>query len=212
MFKLEQVMGMLPELVSREGSHFSKLVDVWLVQMNELSETIARISSWKSIDNAEGAALDMIGGNLGQPRGQATDEVYRMLLRSKLARMNASGNLNSVIEVLALALNTSPDEFRLSERYNDLFEPEPAAIHVNEVPYEKLNSVGLSPGQFVSLVEKLVAAGVRVGQVELMGTLALASLSDTLESSDYGLADEAMTVGGTLGDLYVPGNDYELPM
>ncbi|MCE5168961.1 hypothetical protein LQV63_06520 [Paenibacillus profundus] len=212
MFKLNDVMAMLPDVIAKEGSRFAILVDVWLQQINEIGATVQRMSAWKSIEQAEGATLDMIGGNLGQPRGQATDEVYRLLLRSKLARMNASGNLDSVIEVLALALNAEPGEFRLSERYNDPVNPEPAAIHVNEVPYEKLSGMGLSPSQFVSLVERLVAAGVRVGQVELTGTFALSSVYDSLERDEHGLADEAMTVGGTLGDMYVPGNDYAIPI
>ncbi|MDT8974838.1 hypothetical protein RQP50_01110 [Paenibacillus sp. chi10] len=213
MFKLPEVMELLPDVIAKEGSsRFAQLVNVWLKQMNELSSTIQRISEWKSIEQAEGAALDEIGGNLGQARGQATDEVYRLLLRSKLARMNSSSSLDSVIEVLALALRAAPDEFRIAEQYADPFQPEPASIQVTEVPYEKLNGVGLSPSQFVSLVESLVAAGVRVTQVGLTGSFELASAHDVLEQSEHGLADEAMTVGGTLGDLYVPGNDYVLPV
>ncbi|TVX91771.1 DUF2612 domain-containing protein [Paenibacillus agilis] len=212
MFKLPDVMSLLPDVITKKGSQFGALVEVWLKQMNDLAETLRVMSEWKAIDKAEGSTLDDIGGNVGQPRGQATDEVYRMLLRSKLARMNASGSLDSVIQVLALALQAEPNEFRLTEQHSDPVQPEPAALHVSSVPYEKLNSAGLSPAQFVALVERLVAAGVRVSRVELTGTFALASIADRLEVSEDGFADEAMRHGGTLGDLYVPGNDYELPI
>lgn len=212
MFKLEEVMKLLPDVVAKEGSVYSKLVQVWLKEMNVISETIQQISLWKSIEEAEGTTLDEIGHNLGQSRGQATDEVYRLLLRSKLARMNASGNLDSVIEVLALALQADYHEFRITEQYDDPKQPEPAAIHVKEVPYSKLNEVGLSPAQFMSLVENVIAAGVRVGEVELTGTFALSSQMDQVETSEHGLADDDMLGGGTLGDLYVPGDDYELPL
>ncbi|MCR8844203.1 DUF2612 domain-containing protein [Paenibacillus sp. SC116] len=210
--KLPDVMSLLPDVIAKDGSRFGALVEVWLKQMNDIAETVRVMSEWKSIDKAEGSTLDEIGGNVGQPRGQATDEVYRMLLRSKLARMNANGSLDSVIQVLALALQAEPHEFRLSEQHSDPVQPEPAAVHVSSVPYEKLNSAGLSPVQFITLVERLVAAGVRVSQVELTGTFALASLADRLEVSEHGLADEAMTQGGSLGDLYVPGDDYKLPI
>ncbi|WP_028593336.1 hypothetical protein [Paenibacillus assamensis] len=213
MFKLPDVMTLLPDVISKEGSsRFGALVEVWLKQMNDIAETLRVISEWKAIDKAEGSTLEDIGGNVGQPRGQASDEVYRMLLRSKLARMNANGSLDSVIQVLALALQAEPHEFRLTEQHSDPVQPEPAAVHVSSVPYEKLNSAGLSPAQFITLVERLVAAGVRVSQVELTGTFALASVADKLEVSEYGLADELMTQGGTLGDLYVPGDDYKLPI
>ncbi|MBD8498363.1 hypothetical protein [Paenibacillus arenosi] len=213
MFKLPDVMSLLPEVIAKEGSsRFGALVEVWLKQMNDIAETVRVMSEWKAIDKAEGVTLDDIGGNVGQPRGQATDEVYRMLLRSKLARMNANGSLDSVIQVLALALQAKPHEFRLTEQHSDPVEPEPAAVHVSSVPYEKLNSAGLSPAQFVALVERLVAAGVRVSRVELTGTFSLATIVDQLEVNEHGLGDEAMIQGGTLGDMYVPGNDYDLPI
>lgn len=112
MSKLDDVMALLPDVIDKEDSRFAQLVSVWLEQMNEIRATVERISAWKSIEQAEGAALDDIGGNLGQPRGQATDEIYRILLRSKLARMNASGDIDSIIGVLALALNADPSVLR----------------------------------------------------------------------------------------------------
>ncbi|MDG0873929.1 hypothetical protein L5D93_16400 [Paenibacillus thiaminolyticus] len=212
MSKLDDVMALLPDVIDKEDSRFAQLVSVWLEQMNEIRATVERISAWKSIEQAEGAALDDIGGNLGQPRGQATDEIYRILLRSKLARMNASGDIDSIIGVLALALNTDPSVLAIREKQNDAHDPEPAAIQVVKVPYEQLNRVGMSPAQFVRLVQSVTSAGVRVAQVDLSGTFELSSMADEPEQSEHGLADEAMIVGGTLGDVYTPGHDYPIPV
>ncbi|UHA71943.1 hypothetical protein [Paenibacillus sp. 481] len=212
MFSVQEVLRMFPDVIDKEGSRMAVLAEVMTRQFNDLAMTIQRIELWRSIDKAEGKALDMIGHNLGQQRGQATDEVYRILLRSKMARMNASGDLNSIIHVLSLALNAAPNDFAIEEKQADPHSPEPAAISVVQVPYDKLNSVGMSPSQFVRLVQSVVAAGVRVAQVDLSGTFALSKVYDTLEQGQHGLADEAMTTGGTLGDMYTPGQDYQIPI
>ncbi|CAH8242818.1 hypothetical protein WJ0W_000001, partial [Paenibacillus melissococcoides] len=66
--------------------------------------------------------------------------------------------------------------------------------------------------QFAQIIQKTVAAGVRVAQIDLSGTFLLASKRAEVEKSKFGLADIAMTTGGTLGTVYMPGNDYELPI
>ncbi|MNL59874.1 hypothetical protein D3C87_1836370 [compost metagenome] len=66
--------------------------------------------------------------------------------------------------------------------------------------------------QFGQIIQRTVAAGVRVALVELAGTFQVSSVYDKLESGPTGLADPGMTVGGTLGEVYVPGYDYGLPI
>ncbi|MNP75709.1 hypothetical protein D3C76_1728150 [compost metagenome] len=77
---------------------------------------------------------------------------------------------------------------------------------------KRLNEVGMSPMQFAQIIEKTVAAGVSVAQIELAGTFLLSSAYGELQQDAFGLSDPDMTVGGTLGEVYVPGNDYGLPI
>lgn len=156
--------------------------------------------------------MDRIGENIVQPRGASTDEIYRVLLKSKIARNLSKTDVNTIIQVLSLALDCPYSDIRIVPKYNDPTEPEPAAISLVKVPTKRLNEVGMSPVQFGQIIQRTVAAGVRVAMIEMAGTFQLAKKYDILEQSPTGLADPEMTTGGTLGEVYVPGNDYQLPI
>ncbi|MNY05308.1 hypothetical protein D3C86_1380240 [compost metagenome] len=114
--------------------------------------------------------------------------------------------------MLALALNCDYKDIRIQEKFNDPAEPEAAAISLIRVPIKRLNEVGMSPMQFGQIIQRTVAAGVRVALVELSGTFQLSTKYAELETGPIGLADLDMTTGGTLGEVYVPGYDYGLPI
>lgn len=196
----------------RPDSNLGKLSGILHEELARVGETFERIRSWKDIDNAQGTTLDRIGSNVVQPRGAATDEVYRVLLKSKIARNLSKTDINTIIRVLALALDCEFGEIKIQEKFEDPLEPEPAAINLISVPIKRLNEVGMSSYQFAQIIQKTVAAGVRVAQIELAGTFELSSQYDALETGDYGLADPDMTTGGDLGTVYTPGDDYPLPI
>ncbi|GBF73043.1 hypothetical protein PA598K_01328 [Paenibacillus sp. 598K] len=193
-------------------SNLGKLIGILHGQLAQLDETLERVREWRDIDAAQGTTLDRIGTNIVQPRGAATDEVYRVLLKSKIARNLSKTDVNTIIRVLAIALDCDYSDIRIVEKFADPLEPEPAAINLIRVPVRRLNEVGMSPIQFARIIQKTVAAGVRVAQIELAGTFALSSQYDVLESGPHGLADPAMTTGGELGTIYEPGDDYPLPI
>jgi hypothetical protein len=194
-------------------SNTAKIIKILADELEEIQSTFERIEEWKDVEVAEGAALDDLGTNVGQPRGVATDEIYRILLRSKVARNFSDGTIDTIIRVVSLAINADPKEIQIKELYNDPNNPEPAAIGLIQIPLRKLNEVGMSPKQFVQIVQKTVAAGVRVANVELSGTFAFASYPTTIEYNDIaGFADENGTVGGYLGAMFVDSEDSNLPV
>lgn len=135
-----------------------------------------------------------------------------MLLRSKVARNFSDGTINTIIRVISIAVNADPKEVRIHELYNDANNPEPAAIGLIQIPLRKLNEVGMSPKQFVQVVQKTVAAGVRVASVELSGTFSFSSQPIAIESdSSAGFADSSESVGGYFGAAF-SGTDETLPM
>lgn len=194
------------------NSNLGKLIGILHEQLTAINGTLETVREWRSIDAAQGTTLDRIGSNVVQPRGAATDEVYRVLLKSKIARNLSKTDVNTIIHVLALALDCNYSDIRIQEKFDDPEDPEPAAINLIRVPTQRLNEVGMSPVQFAQIVQKTVAAGVRVAQIELTGTFSLSSQYDALETSPLGLADIDMTTGGTLGEVYMPGDDYPLPI
>jgi hypothetical protein len=197
----------------RPDSNIGKLMQIFADQLAKLESTQNRIREWRDVDQAEGVTLDRIGENVVQPRGAATDEVYRILIKSKIARNMSQGDINTIIHVLSTALDCDPTEIKINEMYNDPITPEPAAIALIQLPIDRINAVGISPVQFARIVQQTVAAGVRVGVIELTGTFAFSSAAGGSETNeDAGFGDVAGTIGGYFGAVYSPGAEVDLPI
>ncbi|ADE87503.1 hypothetical protein [Deep-sea thermophilic phage D6E] len=193
-------------------SNIGKVIKILTDELDLLKTTFDRIEEWKDVDKAEGAVLDDMGVNVGQPRGSATDEIYRVLLRSKVARNFSDGTINTIIRVISIAVNADPKEVQIQELYNDMNRPEPAAIGLIQIPIRKLNEVGMSPKQFAQIVQKTVAAGVRVASIELAGTFSFSSQPIAMENdSSSGFSDLSGSTGGYFGAAF-SGMDETLPM
>lgn len=86
-----------------------------------------------------------------------------------------------------------------------------ANIHVN-VPAGAINATGLTLKQFGQLVNVVAASGIKA-HVLFEGTFSFSS--DYYESEfddNAGFANDAQTIGGTMGYIYDPAIDVELPI
>ncbi|MEJ8306672.1 hypothetical protein [Saccharibacillus sacchari] len=213
MFDLKTMLRRFTDVYNKDpNSNIGLLISILHGQLASVLATFERTREWKSIDAAEGVGLDRIGENVVQPRGASTDEVYRVLLKSKVARNLSTSDIDTIIRVLALALDADPSEVKIRPKWADKDDPEPAALSLIKVPIRRLNEVGMSPFQFAQIIQQTVAAGVRVAQIELAGTFRLSPKYAEVVKGTNGLADDEMTRGGRLGEVYVPGDDYALPI
>ncbi|TMV49352.1 hypothetical protein FE783_12615 [Paenibacillus mesophilus] len=203
--KLTDVFTKNPE------SNVGKLCQIMSGQIAKLQTTNERIRLWRDVDQAEGTTLDLTGDNVGQARGAATDEVYRIMIKSKVARNLSTADINTIIRVLSLALGCEYSEIKIEEMYADPIAPEPAGIKLIELPLATLNAAGMSPQQFAQIIKRTVAGGVRVGVIELTGTFEFGNIGDPPDNN-AGFADLGQTFGGTLGAAYSPGSSPELPI
>ncbi|WP_353856428.1 hypothetical protein [Bacillus sp. Bos-x628] len=193
-----------------EKSNIGKLFFIVDEQLTAVKKTLITAEKWRDIDNAKGRGLDLIGDNVAQNRGRATDEIYRVLIRGKVARNISDGTTNRIIEALAKTLNCEYSEINIYTVKEDN-ENEPAAIIVKKAPLEALNKIGMSATQFSSIVQKTVAAGVRVAYINLNGTFSFSSIPDEIEISQFGFSSDGND-GGTLGGIFEPEDDYPLPI
>lgn len=192
------------------NSNIGKLLVIVSDQLDDVRNTLDRVEQWRDIDKAKGTTLDLIGENVGQTRGLATDEIMRILIRARVARNLSDGTFNGIISALAVTLNTTPDKIKIKELYDDIDDPEPAAIAITGLPLDVLNQSGLSATQFGKITQRVMPGGVRVAVIELAGTFSFAS-GTTNESSPEGFANVDGTTGGTLSGLLV-NDDTELPI
>lgn len=195
-----------------ENSNVAKVIKLIADELEELTESTKRVRDWRDIDQAEGATLDRLGYNVQQFRGLAGDDIYRVLIKSRIARNRSDGSINTIIRVLSLALDSDPSEIRIVETYDDPFEPEPAGISVIEVPIAKLLEIGMTGEQFGRMVAKTAAAGVGVKAIELYGTFEFGTV-DSPPDFDTGFSSVLdPESGGTLGMLYTPEDDIYFPL
>lgn len=187
-------------------SNVYKLMSIAAGVIQENEDDLNKIGAWRDVDQAEGKALDLLGQNVRQNRGQAGDEVYRVMIKSKVMRNLSNGSINTLIEFLSFILQIDKSKIKINELWS---VGAPGDLKI-DLPMDSINATGLSRKQFGTLINLVTVAGVNA-EVLFEGTFAFAPLYDVSETGPTGFADDAGTTGGTLGDSFDPANDFELP-
>ena len=188
-------------------SNVYKLMSIAAGVIQENEDTLNRIGDWRDVDQAQGKALDMLGQNVRQNRGQAPDEVYRVLIKSKIKRNLSNGSINTLIDFLSFILQVPKTSIKINELWQ---VGAPGDLKI-DLPMDAINATGLSRKQFGTLINLVTVAGVNA-EVLFEGTFSFSSVYDASETDPNGFADDAGTTGGTLGESFDPVNDFELPI
>lgn len=210
MYSVKDIMSLFTDHFRKDkDSNLYKLISLFSDELKLIKDTNALMVEWRDIDKAKGKTLDLVGKNLNQARGVANDEVYRILLKSKIARNLSDGTVDTIINVIATALSAEKEEIKIVEGW-EVDESARPSIKVMQLPLATLVSSGMNQLDFIRIVQKTVASGVRVEQIELEGTF---KLSDEYVDDALGLAfayDDG--TGGTLSELYSTESINQLPI
>jgi hypothetical protein len=209
----DKLISLLTDNYSKSPeSKIGKLFKIIADELQLLNDTFIKIEDYRDVDTAVGYTLDKIGSNVKQYRGVATDEIYRILIKSKRARNLSTGDINTIIDVVAQSINADPSEVQLVEMYNDPDDPEPAAVKMLEIPLAKINEVGMSSLQFGRMISKTLAAGISLKEIRMEGTFEFGDIGEAYDNAKgFGDVNNAVT-GGYLGATYSPGSDVDLPL
>lgn len=180
------------------NSNLGKLLSILGDQLEEVKTNFELINEYRDIDNAKGKTLDLIGTNINQFRGTSTDEVYRVLIKSKIARSLSTGDINSIIETLSVALDVPYSDVGITE--GDGF------ISLSSIPFDRLNEVGMTGEQLAMLIKKVVPTGIRVNPIEISGTFSFASGNTIETDTEAGFSDIEGTTGGYFGAVFETNN------
>lgn len=192
-------------------SNIGKLFLIITEGLDEVKDTLNKVEDYRDVDIATGKTLDKLGGNVKQYRGIATDEIYRILIKSKQRSVNSQGDINSIISIITDVLDVEPSTLAIKELYDEV-EEEPAAIKILSVPLKRLAEIGLSSEQFIQIVERSIPAGVRIAELRLEGTFEFSGVSGDFDTNK-GFGDSTNPiVGGTLGATYSSGQNEKLPI
>jgi hypothetical protein len=213
MLDVRDMLHKLTDVYSKNPqSNIGKLMSILNGQLNDLDETLETMQLWRDIDLARGTTLDRIGQNIVQPRGASSDEVYRVLIKSKIARNLSRGDINTLIRVIAISVNADYSEIEIYEKHADPTDPEPAAISLLRLPFGRISTAEIDVRQFTRIMQKTIPAGVRVDAVELQGTFSLAGGDQPEMDTETGFADIDQTTGGMLGAVFTPAEEIDLPI
>lgn len=98
---IDQVdQGLSRNIDHRDKEKFNKLLEIFLLEIQELQDQTIEVSKQRDIDYAEGIWLDYIGKILGVSRGGITDEQYREALKLRVAINTSNGTPNEIISII----------------------------------------------------------------------------------------------------------------
>lgn len=196
----------------KPNSNIGKLFKLIADELQLLQDTFNKIEDYRDVDVATGFTLDKIGSNIKQYRGAATDEIYRILIKSKQARNVSTGNIDTIIRVVAESINADYSEIEIVEMYNDASDPEPAAVKLLEIPLDKINKIGISSLQFGRMVSKTLGAGISLKEIKMEGTFEFGDIGEAYDNTK-GFSDVSNTsIGGYFGATYSSAADVDLPL
>lgn len=192
-FNRENPVKNLPDAYRKTAdSNNRKILDIEKYAMDQLRAGINAVLDSLDLEQATGKTLDMFGEMVDQPRGMATDEQYRIMIKAKITRNLAGSDHDSIIHAICTTFSCDPSEVLL-------VEPEGAcSVRVENLPFEKLNSSGIDSLTALQIVARLIPAGVQMESLNFSGTFEFGG-TEMAYDENAGFGNVEQTIGGYLG-------------
>lgn len=192
-FNRDEPVKNLPDAYNKgHESNNAKILEIEKRAVDRLREAVSAIYDSLDIDNAYGKTLDLYGDMIGQDRGIATDEQYRILIKNRMIRNYSDADYNSIVNAICATFNAKPSDIILTEL------DEPCKIMLEGLPIAQINAANIDIGTAVQIIVGMLPAGVFMEAVTLSGTFEFSG-TDLEYNEEAGFADEAQTIGGYLG-------------
>lgn len=203
-FDRENPVKNLPDAYCKTaGSNNAKILGIEKNEMDTLRANIRAVYDSLDIDKATGKTLDMFGDMFGQPRGTATDEQYRVMIKAKLARNHAGSDHDSIVRAICATFGCEPTDVLL-------VEPEDAcSVRIENMPFDRLAASNIDAATAVQIVSRMIPAGVKMESLAFAGTFEFGP-DDMVYDEAAGFGNEEQTIGGYLG--FAAGATSELPV
>jgi len=204
-FDREQPVKNLPDAYAKgRDSNNAKLLEIDKLALDDLRAAVNAIADSLDIDKATGKTLDLYGDMFGQPRGAATDEQYRILIKNRVIRNMASADHTSIVNAICTTFDCDPSEVLLTEL------DEACRVNVEGLPISKLNESNIDLNTAVQIVAGLMPAGVFVEAMEFTGTFEFGG-TELEYDVEKGFGNEDQTIGGDFG-LRADSHGSNLPV
>lgn len=191
-YTLDDLLNELPiSLAYEEDTNNAKLLSLYADGMQDTLTLLQKINDWRDLDNAEGAALDMIGDDRGVYRNGADDDFYRFEIKTKQLQRVTDGTYNSLIKLVCDALDAKYSDVNVRPMYESTGEPD--AVEITNIPGHYINDERKEQLLYDRL-QGVLDAGIRLANVEFIKEF---NLQHTIGlcAQDYEL-DVAVMKGG----------------
>lgn len=194
-FDRETPVKNLPDAYCKKAdSNNAKILEIEKIALDTLRREVSAIFDSLDIDKAYGKTLDLYGEMIGQARGVATDEQYRVLMKSRLVRNLSDADHASIVRAICVTFNCDPSEVLLTE------PGEPCVVKLEGLPIAKLNESNIDIETAARIVYNLIPAGVYMEALNFSGTFEFGT-TELEYDAESGFGDIDQTIGGYLGLL-----------
>ena len=114
-----------------------------------------KVRLWDDIDTMRGSTLTRYGDSFGVTRGEASDEILRIMIKVKIIAMLSSGDLDAIIWAAASLFDVAAEDVMVEEIY-----PAKVYLYIDE---DKLDQEYKDiAGTIAALMKRIKAAGVGI--------------------------------------------------
>lgn len=189
----------------KESNNY-KILEVERDAGTDLNEILSQVYGILDLDNAAGKTLDLHGEKIGQERGSATDEQYRIMIRAKAARSLVNGSYPSICNALCVTFGLNKSDICFDDAHNM------CCIEFSKFPVEKINEAGFTEQQAMAIIRSLLPICVTLESISFGGTFTFADAENEMNENEGFTDVEGGTIGGTLGTVYGADEENVLPI
>lgn len=165
-----------------------------------LRDDLRLIDEMLDITKASGKTLDLYGERVGQKRGAATDEQYRILILAKIARNLSNGTHESVVNCMCLTFSCEPSEVWFVDE-----DKKTCTVSIKQLPIEKIEQAGFTQKQALAIIKALIPVSVTLEDYYVESTFEFSAGEDDMykeENEEKGFSGERKLSDGTTKTIY----------
>lgn len=202
------LVNKLPDTFRKDpDSNNYKLLNIHESSLLAVKQDIDDISDSLDIEKAYGKTLDHYGELYNQKRGSLDDPKYRRLLKARINNLLVDGTYTGVVDAICAIFNCNPEDIDILDK-----EDSNLTVQVIGLPIESIIESGFSSDQAIQIIKMLLPVCVSVSSDTVFeGTLELAEEEGVIDNRK-GLANDDLTIGGTLSLIIGDDDDFVLPI
>jgi len=208
-FNFDNLAKNLPDCYKKNKySNNYKILEIERRTGVELRECLNGIAEILDIENATGAVLDAYGERYAQPRGKATDQQYRIMIKTKIAKTLSSGSYKDIVDTICFAFGCTINDVLLVESTTT-----PMGVSLEQLPLSAINESGFTTAQAYQLIKSMMPVGVDLQSVLFEGTFEFSDTENEYdEAAGFAISETDQSIGGYLGGAASDATEEILPI